>query len=372
MSGRTFTREAFHEETRRARAEGPTVTSRAEQEQRRTGRMDPLVDPAGHGVIRRSISRKDKQGKYWVLTMGTAIPVELRLDTTASMGDNVDRAFNVLPDTFALLAQVPGAVLGRYDTQVCNSIFNDEDDPGPVLCRTQFEMDVEIARQLRLMIPVRQGGDEPEDPQYGMFGSTYLTAAEIHKFGLKGYDFTVTDATAHGDVKLSVLRRVFGDDVLDKVHENGHEMSERDLPQMDQIIQEMLNYSHAFLLSVGGGNVRFWESYYGSERVVVLPRTELLPHVQAAIIGLTEGTLNLQSVEHFLVKSGGLKKGDASQVLDAVAGIPIGAQAALPNFSKIPMKGDRFKDKTDPWPIPADQVEVDVEEEPGKGSGMWK
>lgn len=369
MTGRTFTREAFREAEKEAKAKGPSVTSGAEQQQKKTGKINPLVDPAGHGLIRRSISRKDKEGEYWVLTVGTAMPTELRLDTTSSMRDNVDRAFNALPHTYELLAQVPGAVLSRYDTQICNSIFNDVDDDGPTLCRTQFEMDVEIANQLAMMIPVRQGGDNPEDPQYGMFASVYLTAAEIYMLGLKGYDFTVTDDSAHGNIELDTLKRIFGNKVIEKVKENGHQIDEHNLPQMGLIIQEMLNFSHAFLLSVGGSNVNFWKRYYGHDRVVVLPAIEYLPHIQAAIIGLTEGTLNLQNLEDFMIKQGGVHSGEASQILKAVAGIPIGAQTILPNFNKIPMKGDRFKNKTDLWPIAEDDVVLETEE---ASPGMWK
>jgi hypothetical protein len=370
MGKRTLSREAFRAAESTAKAAGPSITSRAKQKLKSTGKIDPLVDPAGHGVIRRSISRKDKEGEYWVLTVGTAMPVELRLDTTGSMGDNVDRAFDALPHTYSLLAQVPGAVLSRYDAQICNAIFNDVDDDGPVLCRTQFEMDIEIANQLTKMIPLGMGGDEPEDPQYGMFASAYLTAAEIHKLGLKGYDFTVTDATAHGDIDLRILKHVFGDEVIEKANENGHQLDKHNLPQMDEIVNDLLMSSHAFVLTVGTRSVSYWERCYGSERVVTLPSIDVLPHAQAAIIGLTEGVLNLQSLETFLVEQGGLKPGQASQVVKAVAGIPIGAQVELPNFDKIPMAGDRFTNKTDLWPIADEDVVINPG---GETSGsMWE
>ncbi len=368
MGERTLSRDAFKAAEKTAKSAGPSVTFKAEQVQRDTGTINPLVDPAGHGVIRRSISRKDKRGEHWILTVGTAMAIEFRLDTTSSMGENVDLAFSALPKTYSLLAQVPKAVLGRYDTQICNSIFNDVRDRGPVLCRTQYEMDIEIARQLTMMIPVRQGGDIPEDPQYGMFASAYLTSAEIHKLGLKSYDFTVTDADAHGNIEFSMLKNVFGDKVMDKVRENGHQMDKHNLPQMGDIIRELLKRSHAFVLSVRGNFTNYWQRYYGNERVVDIYNIEHLPHFQAAIIGLTEGTLNLQNLEAFLTEQGGLKSGEASQILKAVAGIPIGAQTELPNFNKIPMAGDRFANKTDLWPMADDDVIIESEEP----SDMWK
>jgi hypothetical protein len=365
---RVLSSEAFSEAEKRAKSEGPTVTAKAEQRRRDTGKIDPLVDPKEYGVIRRSITRKEKEGKYWVITNGTAMPIELRCDVTASMGSNVDKAFTSLPQTYSLLAQVPGAVLERYDPQICNAIFNDVSDDGPVLCRSQFEMDIKIAEQLTLMIPLRDGGDYPEDPQYGMFGSAYLTSAEIHKLGLKGYDFTVTDATAHGNINLRTLKEVFGEEVLEKVKENGHQIDEHNLPQMKEAILKLHENSHAFLISIEGNNVHYWKEYYGSERIVVLSDTNYLPHAQAAIIGLTEGTLNLQNLEKFLIEQGGLLPGEASTISRAVAHIPIGAQAILPNFDKIPVKGDRFKEKTDLWPIPEDEIKI--EDDPGEGK-MW-
>jgi hypothetical protein len=364
-----FTREAFVIAEAKAKSAGPTVTSKAEQQQQETGEIDPLVDPK-HEAIRRSITRKEEEGKYWVITNGTAIPIEFRVDVTGSFGDNVDKVFDALPKTYPLFAQVPGAVLERYDPQICNSFFNDVKDNGPVLLRSHFEMDMKIAEQLTLMVPLRKGGDLPEDPQYGMFGGAYLTAAEIHKLGLKGYDFTTTDAPAHGDINLHTLKEVFGLEVLEKVRENGHKIDENKLPQMEEVIQKLLENSHAFLIFIqtGGDYTDYWAKFYGSERVVKIPNANYLPHVQAAIIGLTEGTLNLQNLEKFLIEQGGLKEGEANMILRAVAHIPIGAQTILPNFDKIPVVGDKFKNKTDLWPIPEDELEIEDEPE---GDNMW-
>ena len=340
------------------RSGGPT-TAKGEQRHREGKGLDPLVDPKGFGVIRRSLSWFEPQGKKdtgFFLLRGTAMLVEDRWDTTGSMGGNVEIAFEALPRSFKLMAEGKLPVLGRYDLQMITSIFGDVQDYY-VLCRSQAELDERIAEQMRLMVPEKDGGDADEDPQYGLFGAAYLTDATIVKLGLKTYDFTTTDARGRSHLDLSTLKRVFGDEVLDKVQENGHQMSAKKIPSTDQVVEDLLKRSHAFLLQVGSNRevTTFWKAIYGAERIIKLPRTELLPEVRAAIIGLTEGVINLQNVSDYLMDQAEISKKDAEAIRDAVAEIPLCAQAALPNFKKIPLKGAKFAKKGDLWPIGFDE-----------------
>lgn len=355
MGRSTFSRTAY----RSARAthvpdEGP-ATRRAEQHAHETGKLNPLVDPAGYGVIRRSLPRFEKQANgLWRLTVGTPMPIETRVDTTGSMGNNVNVALRVLPEAYELCS----GVLPGYDLQIATGIFGDVSDRF-VLCRPQFEMEAgKIVEQLTLMVPERAGGDFPEDPHYGLFGAAYLTATHITKLGLKSYDFTVSDAPARDRLDENQLFRVFGDEVFAKVAENGHKLDRNDLPTTKEVVQDLLTRSHAFFLQVddNGETTDFWTEVFGPDRVVVLPDTELLPQVQAAIIGLTEGTLGLDDIAAFLGRHN-VGKNETRAIVRSVANIPIGAQAALPNFSRRPKKGDLFRQKTDPWPI--DPKEID-------------
>ena len=159
--------------------------------------------------------------------------------------------------------------------------------------------------------------------------------------------------------------------MLEKVKENGHKINVRDLPNTKEVVQDMLKRAHGFFLQVGNNHntTQFWTEVFGSDRVVVLPSTELLPQVQATIIGLTEGTLDLKMVPDFLATANVEKKA-ASAIVRSVANIPIGAQAALPNFLKRPKKGDLFKEKTDIWPI--DPTELGKGEESPKPKGKKK
>jgi hypothetical protein len=365
MGRSTFTRTAY-EETRASHARERTVTARAERQFRNSKTLNPLVDPKGYGVIRRSLPRFEEYGEQWRMTVGTPMPVEVRFDTTGSMGRNVQVAFDVLPDLYDLLKDV---VLARYDVQVAMGTFGDVVDD-IVLMRSQFEMNEKIAEQLTYMFPEHGGGDGPEDPHYGLFGAAYLTAPYINRIGLKGYDFTISDAPMHDRLDEATLVRVFGTEVFEKVTENGHDIGRTDLPSIEAMGSDLQTRTHAFFLQVGENRTTTsqWSRVLGADRVVVLPRTELIPQVISSVIGLTEGVLDLQGLEAFL-RANEVSAQDAANIARSVANIPIGAQAALPGFDEIPVAGAIFDRKTDLWPI-GQSDEPEAASIPDE-SGMW-
>ncbi|MBI3889200.1 hypothetical protein HY312_01300 [Candidatus Saccharibacteria bacterium] len=347
------------------------ATGKAEELARNTGKLDPLVDPAAYGVIRRSLVRfSQRSDGLYVVTAGLPVSIEQRLDTTGSMGRNVENVLKVLPDTYDLVAKMlPGA-----DPHMAIGIFADCVDRF-VLCRPQFEMTADkIVHQLTLMVPEGGGGGNGgEDPQYGLFGAAYLTAAYINRIGLKGYDFTITDEPARAYLDESQLKRVFGEDVFDKVSENGHEISKNELLSTKQVIDDLLKRAHAFVLIVGdsANTARFWPSVIDESRIIQLPDVELLPQVQAAIIGLTEGTLTLQSLEEFLLASE-TGRSNTDAIVRSVSNIPIGAQTVLENFGKGPKVGDVFREKTDLWPMdPSEVPELTDEVDEGQEGPDW-
>ena len=212
----TFSREAYEEVSSSSKSSSGSFTHAAEQSYRDTGKIDPLVDPSQGGVIRLSLRRFIEVNGYFFLPNGMPMLTELSLDTTASMGDNVDIAFEALPDSYALARKV----LARYDLQMINGVFQDVGDR-ILMLRSMAEMDKKIAEQLTLMVPDRDGGDPTEDPDYALFGGAYLTRCDISKFGLKTYHFTVTDAPFRGTADKENLIRVYGKKVFKKCEENG-------------------------------------------------------------------------------------------------------------------------------------------------------
>lgn len=369
MEKRYFTSSAYNEVVREVHEKGGSATSAGKQYAKENKGLHPMVDPAGNGVIRRSITRFVEEGGKFIAKCGIAIHKEDLLDTTGSMKDNVDKAFYSLPRCYALLTAGKNPVLGRYDVQMATSIFGDVSDDF-ILGRTQFEMDEKIAEQMTLLVPEGKGDDSPEDPHYGLFGAAYLTAAAINSYGLKGYHFHIGDETAHPSLLSDQLIRVFGKDVFEKCAENGFQIQENDLPSLKQIVADLLKKSHAFFLQVGSlpKTTDFWAEIYGSERIVKLPRVEVLSEVQAAIIGLTEGVWDLQSVEEHLIKECDVDAHEAARIVKAVAGIPIGEQMKLENFSKIPPKGSVFINKTDLWPVVSEEIPETEKSKEGKKS----
>lgn len=364
MGRDAFTRASYASASRMYVPTSGPATRAAEQKARNTGKLDPLVDPAEYGVIRRSLLRFEERPEgLYELTVGCSMPVETRLDTTGSMGGNVDVALKVLADLYELCS----GVLPGYDLHIATGIFGDVVD-NFVLCRPQFEMLADkIVHQLTLMVPERAGGDSDEDPHYGLFGAAYLVAAYVNCIGLKRYDFTVSDARARDRLSERQLVRIFGDQVFEKVAANGFQIDRNDLPSTKEVVQDLLKQAHAFFLQVGkhSETTKFWTRVFGADRVVVLPDTRLLPQVQAVIIGLTEGTLNLDQVTDFLTTNN-VSAADARNIARSVANIPIGAQALLREGIRVPQKGDLFREKPDVfnktnlWPINPGEAAADV------------
>lgn len=349
MGRATFTRSSYASaHTTFVPTSGP-ATQRAQEQIRKTGKLPLLVDPAEYGVTRRSLIRfEELPSGMFELTIGCSMPIETRLDTTGSMGDNVDRALKVLPDLYDLCS----GMLPGYDVHMAIGIFGDYTDDF-ILCRPQFEMLAEkIVEQLTLMNPEHGGGGNGgEDPHYGLFGGAYLVAAYVNRIGLKRYDFTISDEPARDTLSENQLIRVYGKDVFDKVATNGFQINRNDLPTTKEVVDDLLKQAHAFFLQVGdrSDTSEFWPRTFGQERVIRLPRIELLPQVQAIIIGLTEGTFGLDQIGDFLAEHK-VSASDVKHITRSVANIPIGAQAVLREGIRVPQRGDLYASKTDTWP----------------------
>ena len=206
-----------------------------------------------------------------------------------------------------------------------------------------------------LLVPERSGGDNTEDYQIGLFAAAYLTDASITKYGLRGYYFAVGDEIGRDtlDPYGQLLKKTFGSktDEVEKVLGNTSARSLRTV----NIGKILLRNWHGFFLQVGRNRYTtdWWSDTLGKERVVQLPRTEDLAEVQAVIIGLTEGVLDLQSAVDFL-KESKVSATEAKRIVEACSGIPIGLQTTFANFDKIPMAGARFASRDDIWPIGTD------------------
>lgn len=317
------------------------VTKRAEQQARETGRLSEIVDPAINPIRFSKIRLNPHQNK-WIATIGCPMDIEVTCDTTGSMGGEVDTEMAVLPDLYDAVSNV----LPGYDPQLCLGIFGDVCDEF-VMCRPQFEMEApKIVNYLKEMAPQRAGGDSPEDPQYAMFARAYLTDAYTNHIGLKGYHFVVTDATCHHRITREVITRVFGKDVFDNELKNMARV-----PSMEQMVKDLKSKTHQFILVMGSSSTaEFWRDLCGEKSVVEIDSTRQLPAVISAIIGLTEGTIDVTGIEQHL-------GGNADRYLIAqLSNIDIGAQAKLRHAMAhpVPKAGDIFANKSDVWPTAED------------------
>lgn len=357
-----------------------SATHRAEEEVRQTHTLNPLVDPGAKnwGISRRSLLRFNpmSDGRFEV-AVGLSVPVEIMLDTTGSMGSNVDIALRRIPDTRDYLQSVmrPGC-----EAHVATGVFNDVTDKfhdnsrGIVMTRSQFEMTERMAEQMTHHIPMRNGGGNgKEDSQFGLFGAAYLSSFYINRIGLRSYHFTITDDAAESFIDMQQLIRVYSEDVFEAVAANGHALDPKHLPSTAEVVQSLLTRCHAFCLLVNPEDrvTRYWTELMGADRVVMMPSTELVPEVISAIVGLTEGTLALSSVIAYLEERG-VSKRDAEAIERSVRNIPIGAQTVLENFNNIPTRGDIFHTKEDLWPVvrAADRGDLDQDTAPAE-AGAW-
>ncbi len=347
MGHRTFSEDDYRTARRDYGVTSSTdVTRKAEQRARDTGRLSEIVDPAVEPV-RRSLIRLDPYQKQWMATVGCPVDIEVSCDTTGSMGGEVDTEMAVLPDLYKAVSKV----LPGHDPQLCLGIFGDVSDKF-VMCRPQFEMEAaKIVNYLKEMAPQRDGGDAPEDPQYAMFARAYLTDAYTNRIGLKGYHFVVTDATCHKRISREEIKRIFGAEIFNNELEN---MSQ--IPTIERMIEELKKKTHQFILVVKGyeDTYDFWRQLCGEGSVITLNSTRQLPAVISAIIGLTEGTLDVGNLGDHL--------GNNLNLVRQLSGIDIGAQAklrhALPH--PVPQKGDIFAKKGDIWPISASKSDADA------------
>ena len=330
-----------------SRRASKSVTAKAEQKSRSTGKLDPSVDPAVM-VIRRSLCpfEETPDGRY-VLSVGCPMDIESTCDTTGSMGGNVQTMIEVLPETYDTIAKV----LPGYNLQLALGIFGDKCDRF-VMNRSQFEMTAEkIVGCISNLVPERNGGDLPEDPQYAVFGAAYLTNTYTNRLGLKGYHFVITDAPMHRDLDPDIIERIYGKNVWQALIDNGHpEITRTSLPDVYDLFKDLHKRAHAFLIEVYGP-ISDFDRFYDQAHRVCISDTRCLPAIEAAIIGLTEGTLQPMDIRQFL-KNNQVSEYDIRRAMDGLNNVRFGAQRELEQKSgnRIPQKGDIFASKQDLQP----------------------
>ncbi len=322
------------------RDSGSSVTALGEQRQRQGLSLHPHVDPKTHDGKRESFNVMVPQpNETFRLEFGIAMPLRSGLDMTGSMGGNIDIAFEVMPEIQRLLVQGDDAPLGRYNAQFATATIEDEVDHYAYL-HSEFEIDNRIEEQMRQFAPTRHGGDAPEEYLLHLYYADRIVTS-LAGYGLKGYDFIVGDEIGRPYLTPSLVVKALGKPYLQSEVDR-FELAARALAKW-----------HLFFLQVENRpyTTTWWSELIGRERVVILPKTQDIAFVQAAIVGLTEGTLDLQTAGDFLTDIGRVEKARAAKIVRAVSHIPVRGQAQLPNFANIPLAGTIFAHRDDIWPI---------------------
>ena len=173
-----------------------------------------------------------------------------------------------------------------------------------------------------------------DDYQVDMF-RVAMTDAKIFRYGMRGYYFIVGDKMGQSALNQDALVRAFGLKAFTEAFGNANSR----LWIIQTLVKKLQENWHIFFLQVGEDihTRNWWGNLIGFERVVKLLRFEDLLEVEALIIGLTEGTANLLNFTEKIKKS--------------VSDIPVGEQAKVPNFERIPPRGSIFRHEDDLWPI---------------------
>jgi hypothetical protein len=342
----TFSREAFRGTVKAMELSGEEVHHKGEKVFRTTGQLDPMVNI--HGERRLSRNAMVREGDQFLLPHGPKLPLLFGVDGTGSMGGNVAKAFYAMEAIDAMLA----GVRTRYQTDISFAVLQDVDDRHPVYQMAQFESDQRIANHVRLLIPDKSGGDEPEDYDLGLAYVLLATETDIFDFyGLKGYFMIVGDQIGRGAVYPEGVQRHLGHSLQTTI-------------QTSAICKALLDRWHLFFVQVGSGFnpvlqsvTSWWRQRLGEGRVVTVPEPDFLAEVQAGLVYVSE---NEQPTEKGLVDF--LLAGGANIRIDDQGACEVwrwlqaaqphfGAQARLSGHSDLPKPGDIFAHYRHPWPI---------------------
>ena len=133
--------------------------------------------------------------------------------------------------------------------------------------------------------------------------------------------------------------------------DNGHpEITRTSRPDVYDLFKDLHKRAHAFLIEVGG-HISDFNRFYDQAHRVCINDTRCLPAIEAAIIGLTEGTLQPMDVRQFL-KDNQVSETNILRAIDGLNNVRFGVQRELEQKSgnRIPQKGDIFASKQDLQP----------------------
>jgi hypothetical protein len=363
----TFSTERHSKTVAEMRAAGEEVRARGRSTVKKTGKLHPFVDVK----LRIKKSRNsiiDESGKL-TLVNGPALSILPCYDGTASMGENIGRFFRALVPFYELLTPIRN----HYDTQLSAMMFQDRDDTIPdtdlvsAVQQTEFESGNAIAAQIRELINSNNGYDSTEEYQLALLQAAF-NLLDINRYGLKGYMFLGGDENGRdGNTPEEVME-----------HLGRKIQSYMTIKQMYEAAAEKY---HVYRIQCGGGGAGasrdsysvWWERVMGKGHVIVVRNVDLLAEVQAALVwcGETQNPTEEGLIEFIVSGTAGnihRTSAEAKEIWSWIteAEVELGVQTKLPNWGKLPKKGDIFAHYRHLWPIDdprAAENVIEVEDE---------
>jgi len=317
----------------RARAEKVETVGRSYYE--RTGHMPDNV--SCKGTIRKSQNVLSPEG---ILAYGIKKVIADCSDTTGSMGDNVERAF----DAMSVFSDVMVGAFPDFHWDYAAGIMQDIDDSHGVCQFAQFESDNRRTDRMRELVPDRNGGDSPEDYRFLMRYLADRSRLDVNRYGGRGYAMFVLDqvdrdyALTAGDVKSHL----------------GYDLQGSSCTTLD-VWTALKRKFYPYILQVGSGGagrrneVTNWWERTVKDPVIVVDHLELLPWYKVGIVYMTEtATPSLDGLAKILANGNTrVSQSDVRVIWDAVKGIwSAGMEAKI----EYPEKGSKFDNRRHMWP----------------------
>jgi hypothetical protein len=224
-----------------------------------------------------------------------SVPIAVLFDVTGSNVADAARVQAKLANLFGLLlrkgyVEDPQILIGAYGDAQCDRV---------PLQVSQFESDNRVDDALdKLFLEGNGGGNGGESLALAAYYLTHHTATDaLEKRNKKGYAFFIADEITH-EITAAQITRFIGD---------GEPLGPIDNKSLVKDFQEKWE---VFILVIDNysakaqGSVGFYKKLFGEDHVLVLETPESVTETIGIVIGVQEGTVDLQEATDDLIEAG--------------------------------------------------------------------
>lgn len=237
-----------------------------------------------------------------------SVPIAIFLDVTGSNVADAARVQAKLNSLFGLLLR-KGYV---EDPQILIGAYGDAKTDSVPLQVSQFESDNRVDDALdKLFLEGGGGGNGGESMGIAAYYLAHHTATDaLEKRNKKGYAFFVADEISHVPAAREIID-IVGDE------EPYGRLELADVFKDTQEKWEVFVLINNNISAQGQGSVAFYKKYFGNDHVLVLETPESVVETIGVVIGLQEGTIDIDEAEDDLIESGS----DAVAIKGAISAV---------------------------------------------------